>query len=135
MNNKKIIYTMDHYPNRLAEMASELYVLADLDNELKGFVISYAHKDLGVIGHLVFVRFQDITENVVGARLPLFELQQILPASSPLPYPAIEASGVLWTRQAAVEAHQSLIAFVQGASRRDLSSPSVKLGGSRHETL
>ena len=46
-----------------------------------------------------------------------FQLVQSHSVDCPVQHPVVSWSGVLWTRQAALAAHQSLIAYQQGLNR------------------
>ena len=48
-----------------------------------------------------------------------FQLVKSHSADSPTPHPVISWSGVLWTRQAALEANQSLISYQQEINQID----------------
>ena len=48
-----------------------------------------------------------------------FQLEQLLPADYQHTHPVISWSGVLWTRQEALRAHQSLISYSQGLNQTD----------------
>ena len=47
-------------------------------------------------------------------QLKHFELVAVLPANSPEPSPLVSNKGVLWYRQAAIEAEKSIFSFLQG---------------------
>lgn len=46
-----------------------------------------------------------------------FQLKQAHSVNSLTPHPVVSWSGVLWTRQAALECHQSLTAYAQGLNQ------------------
>ena len=48
-----------------------------------------------------------------------FQLEELLPADYQHTHPVISWSGVLWTRQEALRAHQSLISYSQGLNQTD----------------
>ena len=60
----------------------------------------------------IFLEFSRINQDT-------FQLIRSHLADSPSPHPVISWSGVLWTRQAALEANQSLIAYSQAISPTD----------------
>lgn len=51
------------------------------------------------IGYLRYVRCADVSEAIAGSSAATFELQQMLPASAPVPFPIVSLSGVLWSRK------------------------------------
>ena len=50
-----------------------------------------------------------------------FQLQSLHPVDYQHTHPVVSWSGVLWHRQEALEANQSLIAYLQGLNQTDLS--------------
>ena len=90
--------------------STEWYVYAA--TELKEFFVAFGrHKQNDLpIGYGRFVRCRE--EVIAGIAQGIFELQEVLPASSPAPHPVVSLSGVLWTRRAARAADQSIAAFL-----------------------
>ena len=115
---------------RFAE-SSEMYLMVHTD--LLEFWLALGRHDAGSIpiGYLHFVRVSDTDEIIAGRPAAKFELQQVLPASSPVPHPVISWSGVLWTRRAAREADAAIRSFVQA---EDLTHQGVRQSdpGSSH---
>ena len=97
---------------RFAE-SSEMYLLVHTD--LTEFWLSLGSRGAGAepIGYLHFVRVVAASESVTAQTAATFELQQVLPASSPVPRPVISWSGVLWTRRAARVADAAIQSFLQ----------------------
>lgn len=75
-------------PNIRDEFATPVYVYTEL------------------IGYLIFKRIT----------LDTFQLVKLHSADSQSPYPIVPLTGVLYSRQAALEAHQSLSSYLQGLS-------------------
>ncbi len=88
--------------NRLSECSTQIYI-ENLDcdyNELYVPVGDYT-KPIG------YLKFKQI------AKKGCFELSSLENLDYPNPHPQFSLSGVLYSRQAALEAHQSLSAYVQ----------------------
>lgn len=62
-----------------------------------------------------------------------FQLCEVRPAHDPVPRPIVSSLGVLWRRQAAIEAHRSISSYQQGLEAHQQSSDQSALGGDRHE--
>ena len=72
--------------------------------------IKTAHDTIWLdVGNL-YLEFSRITQDT-------FQLVQSHSVDYPVQHPVVSWSGVLWTRQAALEAHQSLIAYHQGINQ------------------
>lgn len=113
--------------------STELYLVVETD--LPEFWIALAHQEKheNPIGFLHYVRCRECTELIAGRAVATFELQEVLPASFPAPCPIFSLSGVLWTRLAAIEAHQALTSFQEQASQRTQSATPSAQGGLPHE--
>lgn len=86
--------------NRLNECSTQIYI-EDIDTEHDEFYVpvgDYTHP----IGYLKFKQI---------AKEGCFELSSLENLDYPNPHPQFSLSGVLYSRQAALEAHQSLSAY------------------------
>ena len=100
-------------PDRRFLGSSELYLY--VDTGLAEFCTTIGMKENGnqPIAHIRWVRVG--FENVCSRTQGIFRLTEVLPANSPVPCPILSLSGVLWTRQAALEAHQSISSYQERA--------------------
>jgi hypothetical protein len=96
-------------PERRFAGSTEMYVYAATD--LQEFFIAFGRNGLdgAAIGYARFVRCG--TEIINQTTQGLFELGEVLSASSPTPHPIVPLSGVLWTRRAALEADRAIGAY------------------------
>jgi hypothetical protein len=96
-------------PDRRFAGSTELYVYAATG--LKEFFIAFGRNGLdgAAIGYGRFVRCGEEVINQMTQGL--FELREVLSASSPVPHPIVSLSGVLWTRRAALEADRAIGAY------------------------
>lgn len=92
--------------------SSEMYLLVQTDLLEFWFALGNPGVGANTIGYLHFVRVGRDGEIITGCPAGTFELQQVLPASSPVPHPIISWSGVLWTRRAAREADAAIQSFL-----------------------
>lgn len=92
-------------PNRLSDCSTQIYI-EDMDVDHDEFYVpvgDYTHP----IGYLKFKQI---------AKEGCFELSSLENLDYPNPHPQFSLSGVLYSRQAALEAHQSLSAYAQPVS-------------------
>jgi hypothetical protein len=96
-------------PGRRFAGSTELYVYAETDQQEFVVAIGSHNLDGKAIGYARFVRCGEeiINQTTQG----LFELREVLSASSPVPHPVVSLSGVLWTRRAALEADRAIGAY------------------------
>ena len=78
-------------------------------SNLPGFVLPLGPD----IGLGVFERID--AEHDVSPRK--YVLRRVLSAPAPAPYPTVASLGVLWTRRAALEAHQSIVSYQAGVDQ------------------
>ena len=116
-------------PGRRFPLSTEmcLEIKADIDEFY--IAIGCVDSKASVIGYMKF----SATSTSKGS-LRTFALSEVLPADSPVPSPVISLSGVLWTRQAALEAHQAISVFRAVEDRMTLSDPQSGRGGFLHGT-
>ena len=86
-------------PEALVWQATHGPVLEGVDIEIDEFSLSAGQEK----GWLVFQR--------VSSCPSTFQLLKLLPPCAPNPYPQVSVRGVLWSRQAALEAHQDICAY------------------------
>ena len=113
--------------------SSEMVLL--VHTRLQEFWLALGNRRAGsdAVGYLHFVRVADGGEIITGQIAGKFELQQVLPASSPAPHPVISWSGVLWTRRAAREADAAIQSFLQPEDLNPQDVPQSDLGSSHRE--
>lgn len=117
---------------RINHSLVEQFLVCDVD--VDAFAISLGVPGHGCIGHIVYRRVPGASEQVLGGIRPLFQAEKLVSADCPMPCPAASLSGVLWTRMAALEAHQSIASSLAEEGPRAQSSVLAEHGGSRHET-
>ena len=86
-------------PEALVLQATNGPVLEGLDIEHDEFSLSVGQGK----GWLIFQR--------VNSSPSSFQLLKLLPPYAPHPYPQVSLRGVLWSRRAALEAHQGICAY------------------------
>ena len=92
-------------PNRLNERSTQIYI-EDIDTDYDEFYVPVGDYNQP-IGYLKFKQI---------AKEGCFELSSLENLDYPNPHPQFSLSGVLYSRQAALEAHQSLSAYAQPVS-------------------
>lgn len=94
--------------------STELYLCVDTPLEIFYVAVGRSKLDGEPVGYLKFVAVgrEKLSS---GCLAHIFELQEVLPASCPVPSPVISLSGVLWTRQEAVSAHRQISAYQAGS--------------------
>lgn len=102
-------------PERCFPGASELFLY--MVTELEEFCIAIGSKEKGTepVGYMRWRRTG--FETICSMKKGIFRLTEVLQANSPVPCPILSLSGVLWTRQAALEAHQSISSYQAAISQ------------------
>jgi len=93
--------------------ATEPYLLVETELDEFWLALGCKQVDCEPLGYLHYVRCAGADELVLSRLVGTFGLQQVLPASSPVPHPIVSLSNVLWTRPAALEADQAISSYRQ----------------------
>ena len=103
--------------DRRAVGSTEFMFLLNTDKPYeKVCVLPYSQNDDGSalpLGMMVLEKYS--SEVVRSVHQGKYQLVELLSAGTPVPYPVVSLSGVVWSRQAALEANQAICAFQREA--------------------
>ncbi len=96
-------------PDRNFLGSLELYLYCDL--AIEKFYTFFCTKEKGTLP-VAYAEWSRVGSEVICSKSQgIFQLTELLPGHMTVPGPVVSLSGVLWSRQAALEAHRSISSY------------------------